>query len=117
MTKTLRKVIMRRSNLANRFLKTGTPESNIAYKKQRNYCSRLYKKGRKKFYCNLDAKNINDDKKFWDTIKPFLSDKGQSSNKITLIESEAIITDDEKVAKTLNSFFSDAPGNLDIMKN
>ena len=37
-------------------------------------------------------------------------------NKITLIESEAIITDDEKVAETLNSFFSNAPGNLD-MKN
>ena len=60
MTKTLRKAIMRRSNLANKFLKTGTPESNITYKKQKNYCSRLYKKERKKFYCNLDAKNINE---------------------------------------------------------
>ena len=47
MTKTLRKAIMGRSNLANKYLKTGTPESNIAYKKQRNYCSRIYKKERK----------------------------------------------------------------------
>ena len=75
MTKTLRKAIMRRSNLANKFLKTGTPESNIAYKRQRNYCSRLYKKERKKFYYNLDTKDIDDNKKFWGTIKPFLSDK------------------------------------------
>ena len=116
MTKTLRKAIMRRSNLANKFLKTGSPESNIAYKKQRNYCSRLYKKERKKFYYNLDTKDINDNKKFWGTIEPFLSDKGLFSNKITLIESETILADNDKVAETLNYFFSEAPGNLDIVK-
>ena len=44
MTKTLRKAIMRRSALENLYHKNKTPEHNIAYKKQRNFCSRLYKK-------------------------------------------------------------------------
>ena len=58
MTKTLRKAIMRRSNLENTFLKNRCPENKTAYRKQRNYCSRLYKKERKKYYANLDLKNI-----------------------------------------------------------
>ena len=52
-TKNMRKAIMRRSALENVFYKKKTPESHKAYKKQKNYCSRLYKKERKKFYANL----------------------------------------------------------------
>ena len=37
--------------------------------KQKNYCSRLYKKVRKKYYENFDLKNITDNKFFWNTIK------------------------------------------------
>ena len=46
-----------------------------------------------------------------------MTNKGQLSNKITLIESDAILTEDDKVAETLNSFFSEAPGSLDIIEN
>ena len=46
MSKTLRKAIMRRSYLENKFLKK-TDQYLRAYKKQKNYCSRLYKKERK----------------------------------------------------------------------
>ena len=34
------------------------------YKKHKNFCSKLYKKERKKFYSQLDIKNITDDKLF-----------------------------------------------------
>ena len=50
-------------------------------KKQKNYCNRLYNKERKKYYNNID---ITDTKKFWGTIKPFLTDKGMSKNRISL---------------------------------
>ena len=43
-TKTLRKAVMRRSNLQTKYFETRTPESLKKYKKQKNYCSRLYKK-------------------------------------------------------------------------
>ena len=53
MTKQLRKAIMRRSALENKFRKYKTEEHNKAYRKQKNYCSRLYKKERMKYYNNL----------------------------------------------------------------
>ena len=82
MTKTLSKAIMTRSSLKNKLYKNFTRENNRAYKKQRNYCSRLYKKERKKYYENLNVKNITDNKVFWKTVKPFLSEKGYPSSKI-----------------------------------
>ena len=43
----------------------------MAYKKQHNYGSRLYKKERKKYYEKLNVKNVTDNKEFWKTVKPF----------------------------------------------
>ena len=117
MTMTLRKAIMRRSNLENKFLKNVTPENKAAYRKQRNLCCKLYKKERRKYYSNLDPSNFTDNKMFWKAVKPFLTDKGTTSRKITLIESGEILTEDVKVAETLNSFFSDAPKKLNITVN
>ena len=34
------------------------------------------------YFGNLNDKNINDNKTFWKTIKPFLSDKVTSTNKM-----------------------------------
>ena len=65
MTKTLRKAIMRRSMLENKCFKNNSLENLVAYRKHKNYCSKLYKKERKKYYENLDNKNITDNKKFF----------------------------------------------------
>lgn len=54
MTKPLRKAIMRRSYLENRYFEQKTPECWAAYKKQRNYCSRLYKKRKEKVLCKFE---------------------------------------------------------------
>ena len=43
-TKTLRKAIKRQSYLQNVYFKKKTPDSLRKFKKQNNYCSRLYKK-------------------------------------------------------------------------
>ena len=40
-------------------------------------------------------------------MKPFLSDKGVNTGKVTLIEDNKIISDDDSVAETLNSFFDE----------
>ena len=71
-------------------------------KKTKNFCSRLYKKERKKY---LDLKKITDCKKFWKTTKPFFSDKGMNGNNIALIEGEEIYQEDHEVAKILADFF------------
>ena len=114
MTKTLRKAIATRSRLENRFYKDRSDESYMAYKKQKNFCSRLYKKERKKYYTNLDIKKVADSRKFWKTVKPFLSDKGISKTSIILIEGDEIIQEDIEVAKVLSNFFSNAVKDLDV---
>ena len=77
MTKALRKAIMRRSLLKTKLYKNFTTEDTKKYKKQKNYCSRLYKKERKKIYEKLDINHINDNKLFWKTVKPFLTGGGR----------------------------------------
>ena len=117
MTKALRKAIMTRSRLQNRHHKLKTDESKLLFNRQRNYCNRLYKRERRKFYLNLNFKDINDDETFWKYIKPFFSNKGTSKSVITLVEKGKIISDDLDVATTLNSFFENAVNVMDIPKN
>ena len=51
---------------------------------------------------------------FWKTVKPFLSDKITSKEKITLIEENEIVSNDENTAQVLNTFFSNIVGSLNI---
>ena len=51
---------------------------------------------------------------FWKTVKPFLSDKVQKSDKITLIENGDIVSDENEIAHILNTFSSNIVSNLDI---
>ena len=67
--------------------------------KQRNYCLSLLRKSKSDYFRNLNKVNINYNKTFWKTIKPFLSDKVRSTNKTTLIDKEEIIVGDNNTAK------------------
>ena len=98
MTKTLRKAIMRRSQLQTKYFKNKSQKDYLAFKKQRNFCSKLYKKERKNYYNSLDIKNITDNKQFWKTIKPFFK----------------IISNDDKVAEEFSTFFENAVKSLNI---
>ena len=84
--KKLSKEIMARSHLRNKFLKTKTDANRKAYNKQINYCVSLFRREKKCFFNNLDTKKIAGNKRFWQTVKPFFSDKNRVKNKIALIE-------------------------------
>ena len=107
MTKALKKVIATRSHLENRYYIDKSIESKLACKYQIHFCSRLYKKERKIYYTKLNITNIIDNRKFWKTMKPFFSDKGVNTGKITINEDNKIISDDDRVAETLNSSFDE----------
>ena len=62
----------------------------------------------------MNEKKITDNKTFWKTVKPFLSDKTPSDEKITLIEKDKIIKTDTKTANVLNTFFSTVISSLNI---
>ena len=116
MTKALRKAIMLRSSLRNKFLKYKSPDLEKAFKKQKNYTNRLLKKEKKRYFANLDLNNYTDNKKFWQTVKPLLSG-GNGVKKITLVEDDEVITDDKEIAETFNKFFINAVSNLDLKEN
>ena len=104
-TKKLRKAIMKSSQLESIYRETLTEKSLKAYKKQKNYVSRLYKKERKTFFDSLNPSVVSDNRKFWKTVKLLFSSKASYGNKIKLVENEEIIDDDTKVAEELNNFF------------
>ena len=116
MTKSLRKAIMRRTELESKYLKNRAIENKTKYKKQKNYCNRLYKKERKNFYSNLELNQITDNKRFWKTMKTFLSNKSLQSSTITLVnkENNQIISDDLELAETFNNYFESTVANLGI---
>ena len=58
-----------------------------------------------------------DNKTFWKTAKPFLSDKTPSDKKITLIEKDKIIKTDRKTSNVLNILFSTIISNLNISEH
>ena len=93
-SKSMRKAIKRRFYLENVYFKKRMDKSLRAYKKQKNYCSRLFKKERKKFFNKLNPSFFNDNKLFWKTIKPFFSNKGSSGSNIKLVEKDEILQDD-----------------------
>ena len=83
--KTIKKAFMKRSRLGNVYLKIRS-DNKREYNKQRNYCLSLLGKTKTNYYANLNEKDLTDNKQFWRTLKPLLSDKIKSSEKITLVE-------------------------------
>ena len=57
------------------------------------------RKSKSDYFGNLYEKNVNYNKTFWKTIKPFVSDKLRSTNKMTLTDKEGIIIGDYNNAK------------------
>ena len=114
MNKIISKEKMKRTRLINKFFKNRNDYNKKEFSKQRNYCVSVVRKSKKLHYSNLDEKKITDDKTFWKTIKPFLSNKIVSREKVTLIEEDEIIESDINTAQILNTSFSNIVSNLKI---
>ena len=69
------------------------------------FCLNLLRKTKNNFYKALDEKQVADSKTFWKYVKPFFSDKGVNPTKITLVETNAIVVDEEKIANIMNNYF------------
>ena len=114
MNRALSKEILTRTRLRNNILNDRSEENKRRYSKQRNYCVSLLRKSKSEYFGKLNQKKISDNKTCWKTIKPFLSDKITSTQKITLIDNEKIIMDDNNNAEVLNTFFPNIVSNLKI---
>ena len=85
--------------MRNRFLKHRSDENRCLFQKQRNKSVSLLRKAKKEYFSSLNINKVVDNKSFWKIVKPFVSNKTISSEKIILIDDNELITDEQKVAK------------------
>ena len=85
MTKELRKEIMLRSKLKNKFNKERNHINWCNYKRQRNHCLSILRKTKKEYFNSLNIKQVSDNKLLWKSAKPFFNDKVSNSSKIKLV--------------------------------
>ena len=114
MTKSLRKAIMLRSRLKNNFNKQRSDENWDNYKKQRNFCVKLLRQTKEKYFNDINVKSISDNKKFWKTIKPFFSNKGLNTNNMMLVEDNEIVREEEIIANIMNNYFTNITTHLKL---
>ena len=96
MTKELRKAIMKRSQLKNRYNKNRNYENWYLHKKQSNFCVSLLRKTKRNYFKNVKIENMTHNKKFWKTIEPCFSDKGYNQTKMAIIKKNSIIITEKK---------------------
>ena len=97
MTKELKKAIVHRSKLKNKFNRIRTDDNWNKCKQQRNKCVAMLRT-KLHYYKRLDTRDLAGNRTFWKTIKPIFTDKIQISQPINLLEKGEIINDDVKKA-------------------
>ena len=81
------KWIMKRSRLRSKFWNTKCYIDEKTYNKQRNICVRVYSgKQRKNFFGNINVRDVTDNKKFWETVKPYSWAKLKPIQKVRLLK-------------------------------
>ena len=114
MTKEVRKAIMMRSKLRNKFLQDKNEKSRNGYRKQRNLWVALVRRAKQQYFFSLDLNLIADYEKFWKTIKQLFSDKISHKDIISVTEDGKIITENLPAAEIFNNYFSNvSPGLCD----
>ena len=107
---------MLRSKLKNKFNKERNHINWCNYKRQRNRCLSILRKTKKEYFTSLNIKQVSENKLFWKTVKPFFSDKASNSSKITLVEENNIISDEEEIANIMNNYFINVTKTLNLKK-
>ena len=107
---------MLRTKLKNKFNKERNHINWCNYKRQRNRCLSILRKTKKEYFNSLNIKQVSDNKLFWKSVKPFFSDKTSNSSKITLLEENNIISDEEEIASIMNNYFINVTKTLNLKK-
>ena len=74
----------------------------------------MRRKAKQNYYENLDLNNINDNNKFWTTVKPLFCNKIKSVENIMLDENDKLVRNEKEVANIFNNFFVNIVPNLEI---
>ena len=112
--KKLRKSIMNRTRLRNRFRKHKTERNKETYRRQRNICLSINRKSKRAFWSKLDPKDVSDNRNFWKTVNPSLSSRHKRSDKISLLENDNLIQEDSDICEVFIEHFSTVVAKLNL---
>ena len=103
---------MNKSKTRNRNLKWSSRENILAMKCAKNLCNNLIKTNKKSYFQKVREKGFANNKAYWNTIKPFLTNKGfLTSDSISLTEENETITDKKTITHSFNTHY------VNIVKN
>ena len=113
---TLRKACHKKSMARNKYFRLGRTQTLWeTYRKSRNNANKVKKTSMKNYFesrCSQD-KLAHGSRKFWDTVKPFLTDKIKINNDfISLRSGDKIINDPVTVCNEFNNFFANVALNI-----
>ena len=77
----------------------------MAYKKAKNTCNSLNKKAKKDYFKKATAGGVMSNRKFWNTVKPFLTSKEFLHNDNNSIDTNGNIVEDQQKLKEFNSYY------------
>ena len=103
---------MNKSKTRNRNLKWSSRENILAMKCAKNLCNNLIKTNKKSYFQKVREKGFVNNKAYWNTIKPFLTNKGfLTSDSISLTKENETITDKKTITHSFNTHY------VNIVKN
>ena len=98
--------------LQNKFNKFKTQRDWENYRKQRNLVTSLKRKSMNKYFIERCVGGCKS-KSFWPTVKPFLTNKGTSVSKDTILcENDILVNDQTEVCNIFNNFFVDVAKDI-----
>ena len=113
MNSKLRKEIMKRKRLYHNYLSCRSQSNWELYRQQRNVCVSLRRKAMKGYFEEKCGQGPSEGKNFWNTVKPFLSNKGLGGScDIILCENNQVVNNDNEIVETFNNFFINVASNI-----
>ena len=116
MSKALKKAILLRNQMRNKFFKCRSRYYLAQYRKHRNAVTLIKREEIKKYFaekCQGSTKN----KDFWKAVKPIFSKTKTKSDNIPLRHDNKIITDSSQVCEIFNTFFSSIGSEIGSPEN
>ena len=106
---------MKRSRLKNKANKTRKTVDIFNCKKQRNLVVEVNNECKTEYFDELNVKTATTP--FWKTWKPYFSNKHlQGGSKIRLIENDRIVSENNKIAKTFNTYSESVTDSLNLFE-
>ena len=112
----LRKAIFKKRMAQNKYKKYRDPVSWEKYRIARNAFVNLNRLSLRNYFQER-CMGGTQSRSFWDTIRPFITDKCVLNKDIMLCENDSVVTDHKSIVDIFNNFFKDATMDIGINEN